>query len=107
MPRRRAERPTTDWVEIARLYDAARPARADRRSCELNRAVALAMADGPAAGLELVELLADELGDFRLFHATRADLLRRLDRPRPRLPRTARRSHSRTIPPSAASSSAV
>src|SRR5260370_35360401 len=47
---------------------------------ELNRAVAVAMADGPAAGLALVEALAAarELQGYRLLHATRADLLRRL-----------------------------
>src|SRR5260370_14719399 len=49
---------------------------------ELNRAVAVAMADGPAAGLALVEALAAarELQGYRLLHATRADLLRRLGR---------------------------
>jgi RNA polymerase sigma-70 factor (ECF subfamily) len=49
---------------------------------ELNRAVAVAMADGPAAGLRLVEQLdrGGALGDYYLLAATRADLLRRLDR---------------------------
>jgi RNA polymerase sigma-70 factor (ECF subfamily) len=49
---------------------------------ELNRAVAVAMADGPAVGLVLVEALAaaPELRDYHLLHATRADLLRRLGR---------------------------
>src|SRR5260370_3616898 len=49
---------------------------------ELNRAVAVAMADGPAAGLALVEALAAarELQGYRLLHATRADRLRRLGR---------------------------
>ena len=49
---------------------------------QLNRAVAVAMADGPGAGLALVEALgADgDLADYHLFHATRADLLRRLGR---------------------------
>jgi RNA polymerase sigma-70 factor (ECF subfamily) len=49
---------------------------------ELNRAVAVAMADGPAAGLELVEALdaGGELAGYYLLPATRADLLRRLDR---------------------------
>ena len=48
----------------------------------LNRAVAVAMADGPAAGLALVEALAEtgELAGHHLLHATRADLLRRLGR---------------------------
>jgi RNA polymerase sigma-70 factor (ECF subfamily) len=50
---------------------------------ELNRAVAVAMADGPAAGLDLVESLdvSGELSGYHLLPATRADLLRRLRRP--------------------------
>jgi RNA polymerase sigma-70 factor (ECF subfamily) len=50
---------------------------------ELNRAVAVAMAHGPAAGLTLVEGLeaAGTLAGYHLLPATRADLLRRLDRP--------------------------
>ncbi len=49
---------------------------------ELNRAVAVAMADGPAVGLALVERLeaSGALPGYRLLPATRADLLRRLDR---------------------------
>jgi RNA polymerase sigma-70 factor (ECF subfamily) len=47
---------------------------------ELNRAVAVAMADGPDAGLVLMEPLADELDRYHLFHAARADLLRRTGR---------------------------
>jgi RNA polymerase sigma-70 factor (ECF subfamily) len=49
---------------------------------QLNRAVAVAMADGPAAGLALVEALGagGDLADYHLLHATRADLLRRLGR---------------------------
>ena len=46
---------------------------------ELNRAVAVAMADGPAAGLPLLDALAADLDGYHLFHAARADLLRRLD----------------------------
>jgi len=46
----------------------------------LNRAVAVAMADGPDAGLAMANELADELDGYHLFHAARADLLRRLDR---------------------------
>jgi RNA polymerase sigma-70 factor (ECF subfamily) len=71
----------TDWPQIAGLY---------RRLAELvpspvvelNRAVAVAMADGPAAGLALVEELAagGALRDYHLLPATRADLLRRLGR---------------------------
>jgi RNA polymerase sigma-70 factor (ECF subfamily) len=50
----------------------------------LNRAVAVAMADGPAAGLALVEELerSEALSDYYLLPATRADLLRRLGRDR-------------------------
>jgi RNA polymerase sigma-70 factor (ECF subfamily) len=47
---------------------------------ELNRAVALAMVDGPAAGLAHVEPLASVLDEYPYLHATRADLLRRLAR---------------------------
>jgi RNA polymerase sigma-70 factor (ECF subfamily) len=49
---------------------------------ELNRAVAVAMRDGPAAGLELIDaiLARGELADYRLAHAARADLCRRLGR---------------------------
>ena len=67
-----------DWNAIARLYG--RLAALDPSPVvELNRAVAVAMADGPAAGLDLVERI-DGLADYYLFHSTRADLLRRLDR---------------------------
>ena len=50
---------------------------------ELNRAVAVAMAEGPAAGLALVEEIeaSGKLAGYRLLPATRADLLRRLGRP--------------------------
>ncbi len=49
---------------------------------ELNRAVALAMADGPLKGLKLLDqpVLKKELSDYYLFHAARADLLRRVGR---------------------------
>ena len=49
---------------------------------ELNRAVAVAMADGPAAGLSMVDELAaaGQLDDYPYLHSTRADLLRRLGR---------------------------
>ncbi len=49
---------------------------------ELNRAVAVAMRDGPGAGLALIEaiLARGELGDYRLAHAARAELCRRLGR---------------------------
>jgi RNA polymerase sigma-70 factor, ECF subfamily len=71
----------TEWASIVRLYDALlawEPSPVVR----LNRAVAVAMADGPDRGLALVEEadLARELIDYHLYHATRADLLRRLGR---------------------------
>ena len=47
---------------------------------ELNRAVAVAMAEGPAAGLELLDQIAG-LDDYYLYHSARADLLRRLGQP--------------------------
>jgi len=49
---------------------------------ELNRAVAIAMADGPLAGLVLLDrpMLAKALSDYYLFHSARADLLRRAGR---------------------------
>ena len=70
----------TDWAEIVGLYDLLRRAEPSP-VVELNRAVALTMRDGPAAGLALVERLAEgELADYHLAHAARADLCRRLGR---------------------------
>jgi RNA polymerase sigma-70 factor (ECF subfamily) len=71
----------TDWTEIAALYSVLAYV-APSPVVELNRAVAVAMADGAGAGLARVEALATsgELGGSYLLHATRADLLRRLDR---------------------------
>jgi len=69
----------TDWPQIAALYGTL--ARLSPSPVvELNRAVAIAMADGPERGLPLVEALGGELDGYHLFHAARADLLRRLDR---------------------------
>ena len=71
----------TDWAEIVGLYDVL--ARADRSPViELNRAAAIAMRDGPAAGLSLIEAILDrgELKDYRPAHAARAELCRRLGR---------------------------
>jgi RNA polymerase sigma-70 factor, ECF subfamily len=78
----RAERPSdTDWNEIVALYDLLQRVEPSP-VVELNRAVAIAMRDGAAAGLALVDaLLADrQLSDYRLAHAVRADLCRRLGR---------------------------
>jgi RNA polymerase sigma-70 factor (ECF subfamily) len=71
----------TDWAEIAALYgELARFL--PTPVVELNRAVAVGMADGPAAGLELVAALesSGKLAGYHLLPATRADLLRRLGR---------------------------
>jgi RNA polymerase sigma-70 factor, ECF subfamily len=72
----------TDWVQIAALYGELAEVVASP-VVRLNRAVAVAMAEGPAAGLELVETLeaSGELAEYHLLPATRADLLRRLRRP--------------------------
>jgi len=70
--------PRTDWTQIAALYE--------RLVCftpspvvELNRAVAVAMADGPQEGLELIDRIGG-LDEYRHLHSARADLLRRLGR---------------------------
>ena len=76
----RAPRPEdTDWPQIATLYRGLK-AMWPSPVIELNRAVAVAMADGPDAGLALMEPLDDELERYHLFHAARADLLRRTGR---------------------------
>jgi RNA polymerase sigma-70 factor (ECF subfamily) len=71
----------TDWAQIVALYDVL--AQLDPSPVvDLNRAVAVAMRDGPVAGLALIDGLLDngELADYHLAHAARADLLRRLHR---------------------------
>jgi RNA polymerase sigma-70 factor (ECF subfamily) len=72
---------TTDWPQIVGLYDVLR-ATAPSAIVELNRAVAVAMAEGPAAGLALIRELSGsaELDRYHLFHAARARLLDRLGR---------------------------
>jgi RNA polymerase sigma-70 factor (ECF subfamily) len=71
----------TDWTQIVGLYDVLLLADASP-VIELNRAAAVAMRDGPEAGLALVDaiLARGELGDYHLAHAARADLCRRLGR---------------------------
>ena len=70
----------TDWSRIASLYDLLVRAEPGPIT-ELNRAVAIAMRDGPAAGLALIDRLATgPLATYRFAHAARADLLRRLKR---------------------------
>lgn len=69
----------TDWAQIAALYG--QLAVIDPSPVvALNRAVAIAELDGPDAGLRLVDGLAGSLGGYHAFHATRADLLRRVGR---------------------------
>jgi RNA polymerase sigma-70 factor, ECF subfamily len=72
---------TTDWHRIAWLYGKF-AALTPSPFVELNRAIAVAMAEGPAVGLLLVEAIeaAGTLDGYHLLPATRADLLRRLDR---------------------------
>jgi|SRR5680860_146459 len=71
----------TDWAQIVGLYDVL--LRADSSPViELNRAAAVAMRDGPAAGLALIDaiLARGELANYHLAHSARADLCRRLGR---------------------------
>lgn len=71
----------TDWGEVVRLYDLLLRIE-PTPIVELNRAVAVAMRDGPAAGLALIDglLARGALASYRLTHAARADLCRRLGR---------------------------
>ena len=69
----------TDWSQVVALYD--QLVRLDPSPVvRLNRAIAVAELDGPAAGLGLVDELGEQLAGYHAFHATRADLLRRLGR---------------------------
>jgi RNA polymerase sigma-70 factor (ECF subfamily) len=70
----------TDWRQIAALYGRLEQLQPSP-VVSLNRAVAIAMADGPAAGLAMIDSqrLAGQLQDYHLLHAVRADLLRRLE----------------------------
>jgi RNA polymerase sigma-70 factor (ECF subfamily) len=72
---------TTDWPQVVALYDLLLRAWPSP-VVALNRAVAVAMRDGPAAGLELLDRLTGEsrLEEYHLLHAARADLLRRVGR---------------------------
>ena len=71
----------TDWTQIVGLYDVLMRAEPSP-VVDLNRAVAVAMRDGPAAGLSLIDaiLARGDLGNYHLAHAARADLCRRLGR---------------------------
>jgi RNA polymerase sigma-70 factor (ECF subfamily) len=72
----------TDWPQIVRLYDLLERVQPSP-IVSLNRAVAVAMADGPGPGLALIDRLAEnnDLANYHLLHAARADLLRRLGSP--------------------------
>jgi RNA polymerase sigma-70 factor (ECF subfamily) len=74
---RRAEE--TDWPQIVRLYDRLEEIQ-PTPVVSLNRAVAVAMSEGPQRGLDLIEALSEsgDLDEYHLLHAARADLLRRL-----------------------------
>ncbi len=79
-----AQAPTaaaTDWAQIVGLYDVLMRAEPSP-VVELNRAAAVAMRDGPAAGLALIDaiLTRGDLEDYHLAHSARADLCRRLGR---------------------------
>jgi RNA polymerase sigma-70 factor (ECF subfamily) len=71
----------TDWAQIAGLYGVLAQV-VPSPIVELNRAVAIAMRDGPAAGLSLIDAIlhSGELADYHLAHSARADMYRRLGR---------------------------
>ncbi len=81
----------TDWPQIVALYDVLLRMEPSP-IVELNRAVAVAMRDGPAAGLALIDGLTKELDGYHLAHAARADLCRRLGRAK-----EARQSYQRAL----------
>ncbi len=69
----------TDWSQVVALYD--QLIRLDSSPIiALNRAVAIAELDGPEVALAAIDRLEGELADYHAYHATRADLLRRLSR---------------------------
>jgi RNA polymerase sigma-70 factor (ECF subfamily) len=77
-----AEAPTTsdtNWHQIVEWYDLLMQA-GDSSVVKLNRAVAIAMRDGPESGLMLMEPLIEKLSNYHLLHAARGDLLRRAGR---------------------------
>ena len=93
----------TDWAQIVGLYDVLLRAEPSP-VVELNRAVAVAMRDGPAAGLALIDaiLARGDLADYHLAHSARADLCRRLGRNA-----EARASYQRALEPRAAGARAA
>lgn len=78
---RAATAAVTDWARLVELYDLLQQADASP-VIALNRAVAVAMRDGPAAGLALIDALLErgELADYQFAHSARADMCRRLGR---------------------------
>ena len=76
---RAARAEETDWKQILRLYDVLERLQPSP-IVSLNRAVAVAMARGPQAGLAIIDRLAEasDLDDYHLLHSARADLLRRI-----------------------------
>ncbi|HEU4422795.1 MAG TPA: RNA polymerase sigma factor, partial [Pilimelia sp.] len=69
----------TDWAQVVALYD--QLVRLDPSPIiALNRAIAVAELDGPQVALAAVDRLEDELAGYHAYHATRAELLRRLGR---------------------------
>jgi len=94
----------TDWSQIAALYDQLL-ALAPTRVVALNRAIAIGVVHGPGFALALVDEL--DLENYHPFHATRADLLRRLDRNREAAAAYERAAALRRRTPSETSSSSV
>ncbi len=82
----------TDWRQIASLYQRLYELHASP-VVALNHAVAVSMADGPRTALPLIEALEGDLAGYHLWHAARADLLRRLERPAEAIA-SYRRAHS-------------
>ncbi|MGB7465695.1 MAG: RNA polymerase sigma factor [Candidatus Acidiferrum sp.] len=76
---RAARAEDTDWAQIVKLYDMLQQLQPSP-IVQLNRAVAVAMAQGPRTGLQLIDGLAasNDLEDYHLLHAARADFLRRM-----------------------------
>jgi RNA polymerase sigma-70 factor (ECF subfamily) len=74
---RAARKEDTDWSEIAGLYEILERVEPSP-IVTLNRAVAVAMIDGPRAALSIIDGVAEALDAYHLLHAARADLLRRL-----------------------------
>ena len=76
---RAARAEETDWKQILQLYDVLERLQPSP-IVSLNRAVAVAMANGPQAGLAIIDALAEgsDLDDYHLLHSARADLLRRM-----------------------------